>query len=109
MYPERVGAASWIERPVAKEFVIQRMKAAPICSWQGTPPSPSWEKWREFDSAEERDTELAKLRKTTEWRLRPARQTVIDGRVWNITVEDEEWDLLARLALLRSSKLDEKS
>lgn len=101
MYPQRHSGWQAQSREPPKEFIIQRMKAAPVTTWMGSPPRPTWEEWDEFDTEAERDAELVRLRQTTEWRLRPARRSILGGQVWDVEVDDEESDLLARLEMLR--------
>ena len=98
--PDRSSAFSWEPRdPKETPYLIVRLKAPDMCSWIGSPPKPSYRQWAAFATRAERDAELKRLREATEWTLRPAKLDVF-GHGWEI--EDEEADLLARLALLKS-------
>lgn len=97
MNPSMV-ATTWRPMEPKDEWIIQRMRVV-VCSWMGSGGPPrEWAEWRSFDSRKERDAELARLRKDTSWILRPAFRSK-DG--W-LQVEDEEADLLRRLAVVRN-------
>jgi hypothetical protein len=92
-----------------KPFIIQRLKAPPICSWVGAPPRAQWEIWTEFATEKERDADLKRLRDATEWRLRPAYQTIVNDQILDVEVQDEEDDLLARLEFLRNNRKNQEA
>jgi len=92
-------SVSW-EMPEPKEqWLIQRERVI-VCTWMGDRPPHEWATWMAYDNREERDAELKCLRETTSWHLRPAYQP-LHGRM---RIEDEEADLLRRLAEVRQNK-----
>ena len=71
---DRVAAE---KRRLESPFLIQREKVIQ-CSWAGEGPPTAWNEWSRHSTKEDRDVELARLRKEhPAWHLR-ARQ--LDGR-----------------------------
>ena len=95
----KMTSSMYISPPPKEEWLIQRERTL-VCTWVGDGPPRKWALWRAFDSSEERDAELKRLRETTSWHLRPAYKP-LHG---HIRVEDEEVDLLRRLAEVRAKK-----
>lgn len=103
MHPRQ--AVSWQKQaePEPRPFLIQRKKVIQ-CSWVGSGPPTQWDTWSSHLTREERDAELARLRKQhPAWQLRPAHETDRFGHR-RVDVEDEEADLLARLQMLKLRK-----
>ena len=92
-------SVSWSMPPPKETWLIQRERVI-VCTWMGDGPPREWKTWMSYDTREERDAELKHLRETTSWHLRPAYQP-LRGRM---RVEDEEADLLRRLADVRSTR-----
>jgi hypothetical protein len=59
-------------------YLIERKKRIPVTG--NVAFIEQWDTWCEFDSKDERDEELAKLRKSTSWHLRGRSLTYIGGR-----------------------------
>lgn len=96
LYPST--SISWTMPEPKEQWIIQRERTI-ICTWLGDGPPREWATWNAYDSRKERDLKLKRLRETTSWQLRPAYQP-LHGR---LQIEDEEADLLQRLAKVRSN------
>lgn len=99
LHPKIGTSYCYGKTPPKEAWLIQRERTI-VCTWMGDGPPREWAFWMSYDTRKERDAELKRLRETTSWHLRPAYQS-LRGR---IRVEDEEADLLRRLANVRSSK-----
>lgn len=95
MNPRR--SIGWSMPPPKETWLIQRERVI-NCTWMGDGPPREWATWMSYDTRKERDAELRRLRETTSWHLRPAYQP-LHGRM---QIEDEEIDLLNRLAKVRA-------
>ncbi len=86
----------------SRPFLIQREATIP-CTFVGKPPT-EWRTYSSHRTREERDTELTRLREGhPAWHLRPAREISHFGNR-EVRVEDDEADLMRRLARVRADK-----
>jgi len=103
MHPQRSSTTWTASKRDKPEFLIERQKVV-ICSFVGGGPPTEWKTWASFDTRDERDSELKRLRKTTSWSLRPAFYHPILGH----KIEDEAADLRRRLAEIEFEKAKDK-